>query len=59
MNVIFKELKQNDGTFQWSADGIRNPISTKPSESFTNIVIVDKDLYYVAAYSQETPGITN
>jgi hypothetical protein len=45
MNVIFKELKQNDGTFQWSADGIKNPISTKPSESFTNIFIVDKDLY--------------
>lgn len=45
MNVIFKELSNPDGTFQWSADNIKNPISTKPSSSFTNIVIVDKELY--------------
>jgi len=59
MNVIFKKFSNPTGTFQWSAENIRNPISTKPSASFSNIVIVDKDLYQVSAYSQDTPGITN
>lgn len=59
MNVIFKKFSNPTGTFQWSAENIRNPISTKPSSSFSNIVIVDKDLYQASAYSQDTPGITN
>lgn len=59
MEVEFLELKDTTGTFQWSVETIRNPISTKPSSSFSNIIIVDKDLYQVAAYSQDTPGVAN
>jgi hypothetical protein len=38
-------MKDLTGTFQWSVENIRNPISTKPSSTFKNIIIVDKDLY--------------
>lgn len=51
MEVEFKKMKDLTGTFQWSVENIMNPISTKPSSSFKNIIITDRDLYQVAAYS--------
>jgi len=59
MVVVFKELARPYGTFAWSADNIRNPISTKPSSSFSNILIQNEDNYSVAKYSKPTAPITN
>lgn len=59
MVVKFKKLASPTGTFSWSADKIRNPISTKPSSSFTNIIIQDSENYSVAKYSTKSTPITN
>ena len=39
VEVKFTKLSEYTGTFQWSIDNIRNPISTRPSESFKEIKI--------------------
>jgi len=53
--VTFIELKNGDkgtsGTFSWTLDGVRNPVSTKPSSSFTNIVIKDKNGFIALVYN--------
>jgi hypothetical protein len=59
MVVKFKKLASATGTFSWSADKIRNPISTKPSSSFSNIIIQDSENYSVAKFSGKTDSITN
>jgi hypothetical protein len=59
MEIKFVALANPTGTFQWSAENIRNPISTKPSSSFSNIIITDDRLYMVCQYSLETPPVTN
>jgi hypothetical protein len=59
MTVMFKKLTYATGTFAWSAENIRNPISTKPSSSFKDIRIMDSENYSVAKYSEHTKPITN
>ena len=57
MVVEFKDVVVPMFTFM--VDNIRNPISTKPSSSFTNIEIRDAENYLVAIYSNKTEPITN
>jgi hypothetical protein len=59
MEVQFISLNVNTGTFIWSAEMIRNPISFKPSGSFTDIQVVDSEGYQVAIFSSPTTAIVN
>jgi hypothetical protein len=59
MEVQFIRLATATGFFSWTADMIQNPISFKPSESFTDIQIVDVEGYQVSIYSPPTSAIVN
>lgn len=57
--VTFDELKSDNetGTFTWVIDGIRNPVSTKPSGDFESIQIKDKKNFIAMIYDKKMEPI--
>ena len=57
--VTFVEFKSEieTGTFTWVIDGIRNPVSTKPSGDFLSIQIKDEKNYVALIYDKKMEPI--
>jgi hypothetical protein len=55
--VTLNSFSQPTGIFQWVVPGVRNPVSTKPSGSFTNVTITDSGKYLVLRYNGTTNSI--
>ena len=59
VTVLFEEFELADSAFTWSIAGIKNPGSTKPSQSFANVDFLDADGFIVSRYSETPVTVTN
>lgn len=57
ITVTLLQFKREIGVFDWVVSGVRNPISTKPSNGFTNVQIRDKDEFGVIYFPTDTNSI--
>jgi len=47
VEVTLNKVTQSLGKFEFEVDGIQNPPSFKPSDSYSNVMLVDKDGYKI------------
>jgi hypothetical protein len=64
MSVTMRKIDKYDkawgkGRYEWTVNGVRNPQSIKPSSSFVDITLYNKENIAVASYTKQTKAIRN
>jgi len=49
LTVTFNNFTSAQSAFVWQVSNIKNPASTKPSSSFTNVNFIDRDGFTISS----------